>query len=50
MTQVHKAPKSIEPQVSKTEEEKEAEEALNPNHNESEDAEEFSDSMPISFA
>jgi len=50
MTHVHKASKSLEPQVSKTEEEKETDEALNPSHNEAGDAEEFSDSTPISFA
>ena len=49
MTQVHKSAKSLEPQVSKTDEEKEADEALNPSHNEANDAEEFSDSTPISF-
>lgn len=49
MTQVHKASKALEPQVSKTEEEKEADEALNPSHNEANDAEEFSDSTPVSF-
>merc|ERR1711862_1091573 len=43
MTHVHKASKSLEPQVSKTDEEKEADEALNPSHNEAGDAEEFSD-------
>lgn len=50
MTQVKKAAKSLEPQVSKTDEEKEADEALNPSHNEAEDAESFSDQTPISFA
>ena len=50
MTQVKKASKSLEPQVSKTEEEKEADEALNPSHNEAGDAEDFSDSTPVSFA
>jgi hypothetical protein len=43
MTQVKKASKSLEPQVSKSEEEKEADEALNPGHNEAGDAEDFSD-------
>lgn len=50
MTQVKKVKKSLEPQVSKTENEKEADEALNPSHNEAGDAEDFSDSTPVSFA
>jgi len=39
MTQVHKKAKSLEPQVSKTEEEKEADEALSTSHNEADDVE-----------
>lgn len=51
MTQVRRpaAPKSVEPQVTKTEEEKEADEAANTNHNEAGDAEEFQDATPVSF-
>ena len=50
MTQIHKASKALEPQVSKTDDEKEADEALNQTHNEANDAEEFSNSTPVSFA
>ena len=51
MSQVHlpEAPKSLEPQVSKSEEEKETDEALNPSHNESGDVEDFNDATPVSF-
>jgi len=49
MSQVHKVHKVLEPQVTKSEEEKGTEEALNPSHDEATDAEEFADSMPISF-
>lgn len=51
MSQVHQAAasKSLEPQVSKSEEEKEADEALNTSHNDAGDAEDFQDATPISF-
>jgi len=51
MSQVHRpaAPKALAPQVSKSEEEKETEEALSTSHNEAGDVEDFQDATPVSF-
>lgn len=49
MPELNEAHKSLSAQTSKSEEEKETDEALNASHNEAGDAEEFQDSTPVSF-